>query len=356
MPRFHPLTVTEVRKTIREAVVVTLEPDDPAVFAFTQGQYLTFRRDFGGTELRRNYSICTGVDDGRIQIGIKRVEGGAFSTWANTELRAGERLEAMPPSGRFFVPIKPEMARHYLCIAGGSGITPVLSILRTVLVREPHSAFTLIYANRAVGTIMFREELEDLKNHFLGRLNIIHILESDSQDIDLFTGRVDMEKCDQLFRHWISVKRMDTAFICGPEPMMNTVIAALKAHGLEKDRIRFEIFRSGQPGRLPKPVTEADPEQRLQGCEATVTLDGRTRTFRIPRDGTRLLDAFNAHSMDAPYACRAGVCSTCRAKLLTGEVEMAANHALEDYEVRAGYVLTCQGVPLGDRIVIDYDQ
>ncbi len=356
MPRFLSMTVTEVRKTIRDAVVVTLEPDDPEAFAFTQGQYLTFRRNFGGTELRRNYSICTGIDDGRIQIGIKRVEGGAFSTWANVELKPGERLEAMPPAGRFFVPIDPESDRHYLGVAGGSGITPVLSILRTALVREPRSVFTLVYANRAVGTIMFREELEDLKNRYLGRLNVIHILESDSQDIDLFTGRIDAKKCDLLFRSWINADSLDTAFICGPQPMMNTVTASLEAHGLDKDRIKFEIFRSGQPGRLQKAAAVADPTESSQGCQATVKLDGRTRTFQIPRDGTRLLDAFNAHSMDAPYACRAGVCSTCRAKLLTGEVEMAANHALEDYEVRAGYVLTCQSVPLSDRIVVDYDQ
>ncbi len=356
MPRFLPLTVTDIRKTIRDAVVVTLEPDDPASFAFTQGQYLTLRRFFGDTELRRNYSICTGIDDGSIQIGIKRVEGGAFSTWANTELKPGERLEAMPPSGRFFVPLMPGMARHYLGISGGSGITPVLSILRTVMNREPLSAFTLVYANRSVGTIMLREELEDLKNRFLDRLNVIHILESDSQDIDLFTGRIDAEKCGLLFRHWIDLEYIDTAFVCGPQPMMDIVKAALESHDLDKDRIKFELFRSGQPGRLPKMVTTEDPKARERGCRATVTLDGRTRSFRIPRDGTKLLDAFNAHSMDAPYACRAGVCSTCRAKVVEGEVEMVSNHALEDYEVRAGYLLTCQSVPLGDRIVIDYDQ
>jgi len=356
MSRFHPLTVTDIRKTTRDAVVVTLEPDDPTPFAFTQGQYLTFRHDFGGTELRRNYSICTGIDDGGIQIGIKRVDGGAFSNWANTELKPGDRLEAMPPAGRFFVPVEPDSNRHYLGIAGGSGITPVLSILRTVLVREPRSAFTLLYANRAVGTIMFREELEDLKNRHIGRLNVIHVLESDSQDIDLFTGRVDTEKCGLLFSRWIKAESVDVAFICGPEPMMRTVTAALATSGLPRDRIKLEIFRSAQPGRLPKAAAGVRPEKRSGDCEATVTLDGRTRSFRIPRDGTRLLDAFNAHSMDAPYACRAGVCSTCRARILDGEVEMVANHALEDYEVRMGYALTCQAVPLGDRIVVDYDQ
>jgi len=356
MPRFHPLTVTDVHRTIRDAVVVTLQPDDADAFRFTQGQYLTFKQDFDGTELRRNYSICTGVDDGTIQIGIKRVDGGAFSTWANTDLKPGDTLLAMPPAGRFFTQLEPEKAKHYLGFAGGSGITPVLSILRTTLAREPQSSFTLVYANRAVNSIMFREDLEDLKNTYLGRLNVIHILESDSQDIDLFTGRVDADKMEQLFQHWIDIKTVDTAFICGPEPMMKAIAAALETHGLPKGSIKFELFKSGQPGRLAIPAVTTDPAKLAEGCEATVTLDGRTRSFRIPRDGTRLLDAINAHSMDAPYACRAGVCSTCKAKVLEGEVEMLANHALEDYEVEAGYVLTCQCLPLGDKLVVDYDQ
>ncbi|MDJ0824052.1 MAG: phenylacetate-CoA oxygenase/reductase subunit PaaK [Rhodobacter sp.] len=356
MPRFHPLTVTDVEKTIRDAVVVTLQPDEPEAFRFTQGQYLTFRRDFDGTELRRNYSICTGVDDGRIQIGVKRVDGGAFSTWANTELKPGDRIEAMPPAGRFHTPIEPDKAKHYLGFAGGSGITPILSILRTVLARETLSTFTLVYANRAVSTIMFREELEDLKNQYLGRLNVIHILESDSQDIPLFTGILDADKCRRLFETWIDLDTVDTAFICGPQPMMETLRDALKARGVPDERIKIELFKSGQPGRLPQPVITTDPDKLAEGCELTVTLDGRTRSFRIPKGDTRLLDAINAHSMDAPFACRAGVCSTCKAKVLEGEVDMAANHALEDYEVRAGYVLTCQSVPLTDRLVIDYDQ
>jgi ring-1,2-phenylacetyl-CoA epoxidase subunit PaaE len=356
MPRFQNLTVTDVTKTIRDAVVITLQPDNPEDFVFEQGQYLTFKRDFDGTELRRNYSICSGIDDGVIQVGIKRVDGGAFSTWANTELQAGDTLQAMPPSGKFNTPIEPETAKHYLGFAGGSGITPVLSILRTVLAREPQSTFTLIYANRAVNTIMFREELEDLKNTYLGRLNVIHILESDSQDIDLFKGLVDAEKMDLLFRHWIDITSVDTAFICGPQPMMTAIAEALETHGLGKEQIKYELFKSDQPGKLAQPAASTTPEELAAGCKATVTLDGRIRSFRIPRDGTSLLDAFNDHSMDAPYACRAGVCSTCKAKVLDGEVEMVANHALEDYEVEAGYVLTCQCLPLGDHVVVDYDQ
>lgn len=354
--RFQPLTVTDVQKTIRDAVVVTLRPDDPEAFRFAPGQYLTFRRNFDGEEIRRAYSICAGLDDGVLQVGIKRVDGGAFSTWANEELKPGERLEAMPPMGNFTPVIEPGKARHYLGFAGGSGITPVLSILRTVLAREPKARFTLVYANRAVNTIMFREEIEDLKNRYLGRLSVIHVLETGGEDIDLFTGRVDAEKCAQLFRLWIDVKDADTAFICGPEPMMLAIAGALREHGMSDAQIKFELFASAQPGRLKRPAKSAEAARAGNTCTASVTLDGALREFTLPKDGTTLLDAALAADIDAPYACKAGVCSTCRAKVLEGEFEMIANHALEDYEVERGYVLTCQCVPLSDRLVVDYDQ
>ena len=357
MARFHPLTVTDVQKTIREAVVVTLEPapEDREAFSFVQGQYLTFRRDFDGAELRRNYSICSGLDEGVLQIGIKQVDGGAFSTWANEELKPGDRLDAMPPMGAFHTPIDPAADRHYLGFAGGSGITPVLSILKTVLAREPRSEFTLVYANRAVNTIMFREELEDLKNRYMGRLNIIHVLETDAQEIDLFTGRIDAQKCEQLFEHWIDIDTVDTAFICGPEPMMLAIAAALKEHGMAADRIKFELFTSAQPGRLAQRKSGAAAKNGATQTSAKVKLDGATRSFEMSRD-VSVLEAALENNLDAPYACRAGVCSTCRGKVVEGEVEMAANHALEDYEVAQGYVLTCQSYPVTDTVEIDYDQ
>lgn len=355
MSRFLPLTVTDVQKTIRDAVVVTLAPEDAEAFRFTQGQYLTFRRAFDGEEIRRSYSICAGLDDGLLQVGIKRVEGGAFSTWANEALEPGMVLHAMPPMGNFHTPLAPDAARHYLGFAGGSGITPVLSILRTVLAREPDSRFTLVYANRSVTTIMFREELEDLKNRFLGRLNVIHVLE-EGQEIELFSGRVTEAKCAELFRLWIDIGSVDTAFICGPEPMMLGIAKALRAHGLEDAQIKFELFASAQPGRLARPARSADAARGAESCTATITLDGSVRTITMPKSGQSVLDAALAADLDAPYACKAGVCSTCRAKVLEGEVEMAANHALEDYEVQRGYVLTCQCLPLSDRIVVDYDQ
>lgn len=355
MARFHPLTVTDVRKTIRDAVVVSLQPANGTAFEFTQGQYLTFRREFDGTELRRSYSICAGKSEGVLQVGIKKVDGGAFSTWANEDLKPGDTLEAMEPMGSFFTQLDPTQGTNYLGFAGGSGITPVLSILKTTLDAEPRSTFTLIYANRGVNTIMFREELEDLKNSYMGRLTVIHVLESDAQDIDLFTGRVDAEKCAALFKHWIDITNIDTAFICGPEPMMLGIAAALRDHGLTDEQIKFELFASAQPGRLQRKAASTGDAANAKTTDASVTLDGSARSFTMDKDQT-VLDAALENAIDAPYACKAGVCSTCRCKVIEGEVEMVANHALEDYEVQQGYVLSCQSFPVSDRVVVDYDQ
>ncbi|AXI46965.1 phenylacetate-CoA oxygenase/reductase subunit PaaK [Sulfitobacter sp. SK012] len=355
MAQFHALTVTDVRKTIKDAVVVSFAAPEDGSYDFVQGQYLTFRHKFEGDELRRSYSICAGRDEGILQVGIKRVEGGAFSTWANDSLKPGDTLEAMPPMGNFHTPLDAATRRHYLGFAGGSGITPVLSILKTVLTQEPQSRFTLVYANRAVNSIMFRDELEDLKNTYMGRVNVIHVLETDAQDIDLFTGRVDAEKCARLFSSWIDIASIDTAFICGPEPMMLGIAKSLKDHGLDDAQIKFELFGASQPGRAKHRAKIADAGQANTMTQVSVTIDGATRQFEMSKD-TCLLDAALENSIDAPFACKAGVCSSCRAKVTEGEVEMLTNHALEDYEVAAGFVLTCQCYPLGDKVVFDYDQ
>ncbi|MEZ5657423.1 MAG: 2Fe-2S iron-sulfur cluster-binding protein [Burkholderiaceae bacterium] len=278
------------------------------------------------------------------------------SNWANDEIRIGDTVEAMPPMGNFHVPLDPTADHHYLGFAGGSGITPLLSIIKSVLAREPHSRFTLIYANRQISSIMFREDLEDLKNNYLGRLSVIHVLETEAQEIDLFTGRVDADKCRALFSSWIDPTSVDTAFICGPEPMMLAIAQSLRDHGFDDSRIKFELFASGQPGRAKKRPTRHDAGSASASCEASITLDGTTRRLSVPKEGQSLLDAALQASLDVPYACKAGVCSTCRAKVLEGETEMAVNHALEDYEVRQGYVLTCQCYPLSDRVVISYDE
>lgn len=358
MARFHPLQVIDVHRDTRDAVVVTIKPSSEAreLFDFIPGQYLTFRRKFDGEELRRSYSICSGIEDGVLQVGIKRVDGGAFSTWANEELSAGTVLEAMSPMGSFHIPVEPEAARNYLGFAGGSGITPLLSIIKSRLIQEPNSSFTLVYANQQISSMMFRDELEDLKNKYMGRLSIIHIFDREGQEIDLFTGRIDREKCEGLFNSWINLDAIHTAFICGPEPMMLTIAEALKEHGLPKEQIKFELFASAQPGRARRKQTKEASATAAKRAVATVTLDGVARTFEFPKEGQSLLDAALENNMDAPYACKAGVCSTCKAKVLEGEVEMLINHALEDYEVEQGYVLSCQCYPVSDRVVVSYDE
>jgi len=349
MAQFHDLEVTAIRHTIRDAVEVTLRPKG-GDFTFVPGQYLTFRRDFDGDELRRSYSICSGGDDGVLQVGIKRVDGGAFSSFANTDLRLGDVLQAMAPQGRFRAK-EATGPRHLLAFAGGSGITPILSILRTVLAREPDTRFTLVYANRAAATIMFREELEDLKNRHMGRFNVIHILETE-QDIPLFEGRVDGAKCAALFRTWIDIDSVDQALICGPEPMMLAIRAALLDHGMDKDRITYELFGSGQPGRAKQRA--AARAGGATGAELTITLEGTSRTIQM-EPGQTILEAGLANDLAVPYACTAGVCSTCMCRVTAGEVEMARNHALEDYEVEKGYVLSCQSTPLTGAVSVVYE-
>jgi len=358
MAQFYPLNVMDVRHETRDSVVVTLapSPENKDAFDFTQGQYLTFRHAFDGEEVRRSYSICVARGAEQLQVGIKKVDGGCFSTWANEELSAGDVLEAMPPMGNFHSALEPEKSKKYIAFAGGSGITPVLSIIKTVLAEEPLSNFTLVYGNRSANAIMFREELEDLKNCNLGRLNVIHILESEGQDIDLFSGRVDAEKCESLFKTWIKVEDFDQAFICGPEPMMLAVSSSLKSHGMAEERIKFELFTSAQPGRVRRRETKIAADSKGDVCTATFVLDGASRVIDLPKQGQSVLEAALAADLDAPFACKAGVCSTCRALVVEGEVEMEANYALEDYEVRQGYVLTCQCYPLTDTVVVDYDQ
>lgn len=359
MARFFPLEVKDIRHDTRDAVVVTLSlpDDDDGAFDFTQGQYLTFRRDFDGQELRRSYSICAGKDEGVLRVGIKHVDGGAFSTWANEELACGDSIDAMPPMGRFHTPLVSSAERHYVGFAAGSGITPLLSIIKTTLAREPESTFTLVYANRKLNSIMFREELEDLKNIHLERFSIIHVLTGEGQEIDLFSGRINAHKMDQLFKYWIDAQSVDTAFICGPEAMMLVIAESLRTHGINDDNIKFELFATAQPGRAKKPAVSSRKEGTEGAtCEVLVTLDGTARSIKMPKDGTVVLQAALDNDMDAPYSCRAGVCSTCRAKVLEGEVEMETNHALEDHEVRAGYVLTCQSLPITDKLVISYDE
>lgn len=357
MSQFHSLTIKDVRPETRDAVSIAFDiPESLAeVFHFTQGQYLVLRTELDGEEVRRSYSICTGTGDGELRVAIKRVAGGRFSTFANERLQPGQRLDVMPPDGRFFVPLDPTRHGQYLAVAAGSGITPILSIIKTTLEREPHSRFTLLYGNRSSASALFREQLEDLKNRFLQRLNLIFVFSREQQDVDLYNGRIDADKCGQLFARWIDVKALDAAFICGPQAMTETVRDQLQGHGLAAERIHFELFASkGAAAR--REAREAARAADSASSQVTVISDGRALSFDLPRNTRSVLEAGNAQGLELPYSCKAGVCSTCKCKVIEGEVEMDSNFALEDYEVAAGYVLSCQSYPVSDRVVLDFDQ
>ncbi len=352
---FHRLTVARVTHPTRDSIAVSFEV--PAAlrdrFRFTQGQFLTLRAQIGGQEVRRSYSICAAPHDGELRVAIKRVAGGRFSTWAHGALVPGATVEVAPPDGRFHVPLDPENEKHYLGFAAGSGITPVLSILKTTLAREPKSRFTLAYANRASSTVMFREELADLKDRYLGRLVLLFVMSREPQDVELFSGRIDRAKCDALLERWIDTASVDTAFVCGPQEMMEAVSASLTAHGLDPADVKTELFLAA-PRTGPRPAATA-ADGTNGACRAYAIVDGRRHAFEIEKGKESVLEAGLRQGVDLPYSCRSGVCSTCRVRLVEGEVDMDVHYALEDYEIARGYVLMCQSYPVSDRIGLDVD-
>lgn len=356
MSQFYSLPIASVAQPIRDSVVVTFAvPEELAErFRFTQGQHLVLRAQIDGAEVRRSYSICSAVGDSVLRVAIKRTAGGVFSGWANEHLKAGALIEAMAPSGHFHVPLDADARRHYLAFAAGSGITPILSIIKTTLATEPHSRFTLVYGNRASSSVLFKDELSDLKDRYLERLDITWVMSREQQDIELFNGRITGEKCAQLLAQWIDVGAIDTAFICGPQDMMLGVSDALQQAGMDRNSIKFELFGTGaRAGTRP-----AASAQRAAHRETAVTviLDGYRSSFTMEQDKESILDAGLRQGLELRYSCKAGVCSTCRCKLVEGRVEMDANYALEDYEVARGFVLSCQSFPVTDAIVLDFDQ
>jgi ring-1,2-phenylacetyl-CoA epoxidase subunit PaaE len=356
MSKFHSLTVAQVKQETRDAIAVQLAVP-PALrdsFRFTQGQHVTLRALINGDDVRRSYSICSAVQDDELRIAIKRTPGGVFSTWANDTLKPGASIEVMPPMGHFNVPLDAGSRRAYLGFAAGSGITPMMSIARTTLLAEPGSRFTLVYGNRSSSNVIFREELAELKDRYRDRLNLVYVMSREQQDIELFNGRITREKCDQLFRSWIRVGDHDVAFVCGPEDMMRDVSESLQAHGMPRAAIKIELFAASIPKSRRPPVREAAADRKE--CAVTVVIDGIHRSFPMQRDKESLLDAGLKNGIDMRYSCKGGVCSTCRAKVVEGQVEMDVNFALEDYEIARGFVLTCQSYPVTERVVVDFDQ
>jgi len=350
---FHPLTVKALRPDTEEATIVSFDiPDELRdTFGFTQGQYLTLRANVNGEDLRRSYSICAGLDDDELRVGIRKV--GAFSQWVNEHLRAGDTIEVIPPQGRFFVPLDPAAKRHYLGIAGGSGITPILSIMKTVLAREPMSTFALIYGNRTQKSTMFKEEIEDLKNRYLTRLSLFHVFSREVTDAPLSGGRLTREKIGEFFGTLLDPTHIDHVFVCGPFGVNDEAEAALLEAGVPPERIHIERF--GVPGEGGAPVHFVQPDD---ADDATVVIvrDGLTREIKFRKDDPSILDAAGAAGLDVPYSCKSGVCCTCRAKLVEGQVRMDRNFALDKSEVAAGFVLTCQSHPLTPRVVLSFDE
>jgi ring-1,2-phenylacetyl-CoA epoxidase subunit PaaE len=353
---FHPLKIKEVRQETADCVSIAF--DIPAnlqeEFQYTQGQSLTIRTQIGGQEVRRTYSICSSPLDKEWRVAVKKVEGGLFSSFANLELKAGDTLEVMQPVGRFYSALDPDNRKNYIAFAAGSGITPVLSIIKTTLTKEPLSQFTLVYGNRNRASIIFFEELEALKNQFMQRFNMVHVLSREKTDSAIHSGRIDTTKLNEL-KSLIPLKDMDEFFLCGPEEMIFTVKDYLETTGIDKKKIHFELFTS--PGQQAATAvstgtaTASGPESRV-----TVKLDGRSFDFGLSFNSeTSILDAALQQGADLPYACKGGMCCTCKAKLLEGEVKMDVHWGLEEEEVANGFILTCQSHPVSEKVVVDFD-
>jgi len=355
---FHPLRVRHVIPDTAEAVVVAFDvpPELREVFSFTQGQYLTLRTEIAGTDLRRSYSICAGVDDGELRVGVRKVKGGVFSNWINEFLKPGDQISVMAPQGRFFVPIEPGARRHHVGIAGGSGVTPILSTMKTVLAREPLSRFTLIYGNRALKSTMFKEEIEDLKNKYLTRLTLHHVFSDEHTDAPLNMGVMNRDKIAEFLTSVVPAASIDHVFICGPFQMNDEAEAALLAAGVPEDRIHIERFGlAPQAQQVGAVIHEAKPGD-AETAKVTIIRDGLKREISFTKDQPSILDAASAAGLEVPFSCTSGVCGTCRAKLVEGEVRMERNFALDKNEVANGFILTCQAHPLTPHVVLSFDE
>ncbi|MBL8310759.1 MAG: phenylacetate-CoA oxygenase/reductase subunit PaaK [Burkholderiales bacterium] len=352
---FHPLTVADVSRETADCLLVSF--DVPAewrdAFSYRAGQYLTLRAEVGDRELRRSYSLCSAPHEGRWQVAIKRVEGGQFSQWAHALLRAGDVIDVLPPDGHFiYTPSVEAAARHVLLLAAGSGITPTFAILKTLLEGETASRVTLVYGNRRVKDIIFKEALEDLRDRFLTRFQLLHTLSGEVQEAPIANGRLDAAKVRELFGELLDPTQFDAVYVCGPGEMIADCVDACVAAGVPAERVHKEVFGVRQTSADAGAAAIADNGER---ASVAVIADGIERVLQVGYRGEPILDAALAAGIDVPYACKAGVCCTCRAQVLEGEVRMDANYTLEAHEVNRGFVLTCQAHPVSDRVRLSYD-
>lgn len=357
---FHKLTIAAVQKETPECISIVFQVPEALqqAYQFKQGQNITLKTLLNGEEIRRSYSICSSPFDNELRVAIKAVEAGRFSSWANNQLKKGDTVEVLPPSGRFFTELVPVHKKQYLAFAAGSGITPILSIIKATLAAEPQSRFTLVYGNRNRASIIFKEQLEALKNRYMDRFTLHHILSREKTDATVNHGRIDKEKCIQL-QKLINMTGMDEVFICGPESMIFSVKEWLEEKGLDKKKIHFELFttpltgnQQQASGQLQEKTTQTGRQKMSQ---VTVKLDGIAFDFDLKYDGQAILDAALQQGADLPFACKGGVCATCRAKLVEGQVEMDINYALEPEEIEQGFILTCQSHPRTEKVIVDFD-
>jgi len=352
---FYKLRVAEIVPETEDANSIRFEVPQglEEAFRFKAGQHLTLRIEVDGEEVRRNYSLCTAPADGDLMVTVKQISGGVFSNWVADKLKPGDELDVMPPHGSFTTEFDGDAGRHYVAFAGGSGITPVMSLIKTSLSLEPESRFTLFYGNRDASSIIFLEALSALKDRYMGRFELYHFLSDEEGDVELFNGMLDRGTCDDAIENLVADPAAVAAwFICGPGPMMDAAEGALLDKDVARERIHIERFTAGRPSAALAAQMAALQEEAA-GLTLSVTLDGRTR--KIEFSEANILDSAREAGMPAPFACKAGVCATCRAKVVKGKVEMAARYGLTDEEIAAGYVLTCQSVPVGEGVAVDYD-
>ncbi|HEX7156862.1 MAG TPA: 1,2-phenylacetyl-CoA epoxidase subunit PaaE [Burkholderiaceae bacterium] len=360
-PRFHPLRIADIRAEAPDAVSMCFEVPPPLAeeYRFVEGQHLTLRAHLDGEELRRSYSICSAPADGELRIAIKAVPGGRFSHWAVSELKPGDAVDVMTPEGRFHALLDPAHPNHYVAFAAGSGITPVLSLIRSRLAEEPQARFTLVYGNRSPDAVMFHEALEDLKDRYMARFALYHVFSRQPQETALFNGRIDRARTRALLDSLIPAAGIDAAFVCGPASMIDEVEAALLDAGVPAARIHAERF--GAPRAGAQPVPEPQMEESAPGAKVelaariAVTIDGLRREFDFKPGQHSILEAGLAAGLELPFSCRAGMCCTCRARLLEGEVRMRRQFALEPADLAAHFVLACQAYPLTPRVALSFD-